>query len=257
MKKKFIIILVAIATVSCKKDPIPILTMGHTTGLIVTNHNIKLETDTTISVFNNSALIDLDQDDQIDLQFEIHEYISPSYTVGNPLYAVEFHARNIEVNRQIILPEIPNSADWYVHKEKIHDTFGTFPRETIQEVFTCEPTLGSTIGSHVPGAVEIYNADAEIFSLPGTANENFQYSLWSMDYQYEYWEFNATSDTLIGYRKIKEAQCEGLAPFNQLFYIPFKLIYDDSNLIDRIGWIELRLTGNNTLEILRSAISSN
>lgn len=262
MKKNFIVILVAIAAISCKKDPTPILTMGDGSGLLITEHNIKLETDTSMDVFSKTATLDLDQDDNTELSFTIYESLSPYYVGDAPFYAVEFYASNSDdENRQLILPEIPTSADWYVKTETVYDAIGTYPRKTLQEVFTCEQvsgsTLGSPLGSYDPGAVEIYTAGEEIFSLPETASDNNSYSLWSMDFQYEYWEFNETADSLIGYRKIKPAQCDGLAPFNQLFYIPFKIVYDDSNLIDRTGWIEMRLSGNNTLEILRSAISSN
>lgn len=258
MKKYTIIFFAAVVAISCKKDPIPILTMGNTSGLIVTEHNIKLETDTALGNYSNSVSLDLDQDDNSELGFKIYEDISSQYVGDNPNYIVEFYVYNDdEKTSELILPEIPTSTDWYVQTEKVYDMLGTYPIETLQETFTCDAVSGSTLRDNEQGAVQICAINADVFSLPETASENNSYSLWSEDYQYEYWEFNEANDSLIGYRKIKEAQCRGLAPFNQLFYIPFKLIYDDSNLVDRIGWIELRLTGNNTLEIFRSAISSN
>ena len=247
----------AIVVISCKKDPIPILTMGDSSGLIVTNHNIKLETDTTLDIFIQNASVDLDQDGNSDLNFTTRVDNSPSIVGDSPNYIVEFFVYNYEENRKLILPEIATSADWYIKRESVYDYYGTYPRETVQETFSCGPVSGATLASNGAGAVEIYECNVDVFSLPETASENFSYSLWSDDFQYEYWEFNMANDSAIGYRKIKEAQCEGLAPFNKLFYIPFKLTYDDSNLVDRTGWIELRLTGDNTLEILRSAISSN
>ncbi|WP_027418607.1 hypothetical protein [Crocinitomix catalasitica] len=261
MKKIILPIFIALTVIACKKDeistPTPILTAGNTTGLIVANHNIKLETDTANNIVTDSHSIDLDKDGNPEITFDIIESTS-SYFIGErPYYNVGFTVANYYENRKLILPEILNSADWYVKSEKIGGYYGSYYRVTYQEIFTCNPASGAILRDDEPGAVLLLEANTRVFSLPELPSENISYELYSEAFQYEYWNVDGTGDSLIGHRTIREAQCQGLAPFNELFYIPFKLIYTDSNLIDRIGWIELRLTGNNTLEILRSAISSN
>jgi hypothetical protein len=70
------VLVLAILSTSCKKDTIPILTMGDTSGLIVTNHNITFELDTNFYVSSYTSGVDLDQDGSNDLSFKMYE--------GNP-----------------------------------------------------------------------------------------------------------------------------------------------------------------------------
>ncbi|WP_027418608.1 hypothetical protein [Crocinitomix catalasitica] len=242
---------------SCRKDnnEFAIDNVGDLNEYSVTTHDVTLDPDITAGTGMLKHSIDLDLDGIGDVEFTSLEFNS-GYNTGRVI-EVSFEVFNLEsINRKISFYEHEKSGvqyEKYTHTYSVADNGHTPIRTTVRKM-TCDKIEGSRLNKNANGAVNCVRKGGFVKEI-SLNKQRKKIDLIRNDLSWK----NGPSpipgepDSLITFILDSQGLCEGRAPYNQDFYLAF-MITNEVGLNPRYGWIQLYLTGQNTLTIVASGI---
>lgn len=246
MKYLSIMVLVVLA-IGCKKSKFKKYTVGSEHNMVVTQRDIVLEAPKTSDGIETSS-IDLDDDGELDLAFNIDRIDSEDIDWQ---YQIDFTMERLNSNTEIV--ENKNSNILYASVGEFLDESGFGPPKFIQTTRISRDASSydyQITRSNTPVSFDVISEldyDAQEW---GNAGDHLSLALTNTTE--DVYAFNETGDALYGYRKIVEADCNGLQ-VDQRTYFVYRIIIDDDCY--KVGWIELLRTADYKLHITRTAIS--
>lgn len=255
---RYLALFIAVVTlIGCKKDDdIDHLEMivGDSVGMMTKQQDTIVQAP---QIWNGQPVypwvycaIDVDQDGLNDIRFTSHT--DTTWTLAGTQNVTYYVSCN-SLKEQFQIAAIPYSGLQYLVESDSQDYYGTFPRTIYRKFWYCEEVAGSV----VPPSIPYYQNTALAFSEGDHIFENL---FWFEHYSKElvlyrnahedmWCEFSGGGDSLICYDDIIPEQCRSI-PFDKSFYLVFK---KNTNPV-KYGWIEMKISDTNKLEIFRSGI---
>lgn len=256
--KTIIVLVLVFSITSCKKENrgFAKVKAGEEKKYTLAMHDVILDPDYDAGTGLLKHSIDLDKDGINDVEFTSLEYESWYFT-GKAI-EVSFEVNNADsLQRKISFYEPESSGVQYETVTEVHSFAdnGTTPIKTIIRKRTCEEREGAYFYNS-NGAVNCLEKGDKVKNIPFT-EQSKKFDLVRNDLTKTFDPVSPPgTDTLIGAITEIQGLCEGRAPYNQDFYLIF-MITEDIEEDPRYGWIQLYLTGQNTLTIVASGIKKN
>lgn len=251
MKQPFVLLSLLAGLTSltaCRKDDqshIKFLIGEGTDEMTLTNHDTLINATTVSGEWNQESVgLDLDNNNQTDIWFFSFEDLI-TYPEENLWSYVRFNI----TNDQFSVAAIKGSNIYYETGSTSFDYYGTFPRRTNTLIRSCDYSENAVVDSSYYYTAETFDA-GEKFADVVLWNKNDMYLNISPHHEASY-NFNLTGDSLIGQHYIHKGLCNS-APQEKTMYLVFKKEFGNQT---NYGWIELKISDENTLYIGSSAIT--
>jgi hypothetical protein len=248
MKYYYSILFLAVL-VSCKKTYSDIFLVGTTKQMVVTDHNITIQGVNEHGLKEVSANINLDGGALTELKFTSYrDYLNPSSV--NEIFGVRLEVTHDDF--QVF--EVANSAARY-RGETAYSLDPSAITPTLRRTTTigCAAQGRTRTSDGSPNVKSFFDGDKiNLEDLNWNNQGIFPVELAWSGYTNENCSFNDTDDTSFCSVYVNEPSCYAL-PSDVITYLLFRKRETKGY---SLGWVELRLTDNNKLEILRSALST-
>jgi hypothetical protein len=254
MKKFLIFTIIGLIGFSCKK-PLEEIEAGQSRKMFMQQHclNIYKEKDDIpdfsqleYSYHDTNVFIDIDLDGTNDIEFQSSfEYKQdPKFTSASSIKIIN---TDYAISRDL------NKTKYYIGEgcfyNVVYENYGAFVRATHQAWDGCKKEFPCNQVGENYFAPEIKYKSQQIQNNSDWNNSDSM--LLYVYYIHEaQCEFNNSQDTLYCISKIRDNSCL-ISPINQEIYIPISKLVDNERYL---GWIKIRLSGENTIEILETAI---
>lgn len=248
MKYYYSILFLAVL-VSCKKTYSDNFLVGTTKQMVVTDHNITIQGVNEPGLKEVSANINLDGGALTELKFTSYgDNLNPSSV--NEIFGVRLEVTHDDF--QVL--EVANSAARY-RGETAYSLDPSAITPTLRRTTTigCAAEGRTRTSDGSPNVKSFFDGDKiNLEDLNWNNQGIFPVELAWSGYTNENCSFNDTDDTSFCSVYVNEPSCYAL-PSDVITYLLFRKRETKGY---SLGWVELRLTDNNKLEILRSALST-
>lgn len=247
--KYFYTIAFAALLISCKKSYSDNFTIGATKQMIVSDHNITIQAFNEPGLEKVSAYIKLDEGAISDLKFTSYRY-SEASTGFNEVWGVRLEV--LQDDFQVL--EVANSAARY-RGETAYSLDPSAMTPTFRRTTTigCAAEGRTRTSDGSPNVESFFDGDRISLEDLNWNNQGiFPVELAWSGYTNENCYFNDTEDTSFCSAYVNEPSCYAL-PSDVITYLLFRRRETKGY---SLGWVEVRLTEGNKLEILRSALST-
>lgn len=238
--------------IGCNKEETPenvIFKFGDEEGAVINHIDIFLQAPKTGGYNQHQYNLDVDQDGTYDFHF-----YSVSDTIDFPFCQVVNSVYGSCYDSGFEIVEVQNSGAIYETITETDDYYGTYPRKTFKHEFSCTNTSGSVINQNNYAS---YNVPVAFKSGDYLTDEGILYFTDDPYFRLTYnpieeasFDFTIGGDSIVWHHYIYPEMCRSIN-HNEIFYLGFKKSH---GTLVNYGWIEMKLSDGNRLDIYRTAI---